>query len=64
MNLTIIFMIAGMGIGIAIIEEVLATMGKPIIAKLINVMGVVIALFVLVNMISQLFQSVKTLFQI
>lgn len=64
MDIDIIFKIAGIGVLIAIINQVLKMAGKDEIATLVTLAGVILVLFTIVGMISELFGTVKTLFSI
>lgn len=64
MDIDIIFKIAGIGVLTAIINQVLKMAGKDEIATVVTLAGVVIVLFSVVSMISELFATVKTLFAI
>ena len=62
MGIEIIFKIAGVGIITAVTNQILKYSGKDEIAMLTTLAGVVIVLFMVINMISQLFDTIKTLF--
>ena len=64
MGIDIIFKIASIGILTAIINQVLKLSGKDEVATLVSLTGIVIILFSVVTMISDLFNTVKTLFSI
>ena len=64
MDIDIIFKIAGIGVLTAIINQVLKMAGKDEIATVVTLAGVIIVLFTVVSMISELFTTVKTLFAI
>ena len=64
MGIDIIFKIAAIGILTAVTNQVLKYAGKDEIATLTTLAGVVIVLFMLVNMISELFTTVKSLFSL
>jgi len=57
-----LFKIAAAGILIIIIEKVLKSSGKEDISTLTNIAGVVIILLMIINLISKLFDSIKTMF--
>lgn len=61
-GIDIIFKIAGIGIITAVTNQILKYAGKDEIATLTTLAGVVIVLFMVINMISQLFDTIKTLF--
>lgn len=62
MGIDIIFKIAGIGIITAVTNQILKYAGKDEIATLTTLAGIVIVLFMVINMISQLFDTIKTLF--
>ncbi len=62
MGIDILFKIATIGILTAVINQILKYSGKDEIATLTTLAGVVIVLFMVVNMISELFSTVKNLF--
>lgn len=62
MDFNILFKIGGLGIVLVILEKVLKSSGKDEIATMVNIAGVVIILYMVINMISKLFDSVKTMF--
>ena len=64
MNIDIIFKIASLGVLTAIINQVLKMAGKDEIATLVTLAGIVIVLFSVVTMISDLFTTIKTLFNV
>lgn len=62
MDVSIIFKIAAVGILTAIINQVLKKADKDEIATLTTLAGLIITLLMVIDMISQLFDSLKTLF--
>lgn len=64
MDVDLIFKIAGIGMVTAILHIVLDKSGKEEYAYLTTLVGVVIVLGVVINLVSQLFDNVKTLFQL
>ncbi|MCM3633177.1 MULTISPECIES: stage III sporulation protein AC [Paenibacillus] len=62
MEITAIFQIAGVGIIIAIMHTVLKQMGKEDIAHWITLLGFVIGIFMVIDVIAQLFQEIKSIF--
>ncbi|MEA5014116.1 MAG: stage III sporulation protein AC [Candidatus Limiplasma sp.] len=59
-----LFKLAGLGVVVAVIHQVLTRAGREELATLATVVGVVIALFMVVELISQLLSSVKSIFQL
>lgn len=64
MEIDILFKIAGVGILTAIINQILKLSGKDEIATMVTIAGIIIVLFSVTTMISDLFNTVKTLFSI
>jgi len=62
MDVEIIFKIAAIGILTAVIGQVLKNSGKEDMATLSTLAGIVIVLFMVVGLVSDLFSSLKTLF--
>lgn len=62
MEITIIFKIAAVGIIVTILGQVLKQSGRDEQAFLISLAGLIIVLFWVVPYISQLFQTMETLF--
>ena len=58
----VLFKIGAMGILLMVIEKVLKGNGKDEIAVLANLAGMVIILITIIGMISNLFDTVKTMF--
>jgi stage III sporulation protein AC len=64
MDIDIIFKIAAIGIMTAVINQILKLSGKEEIATFVTLAGIIIVLFSVINMISELFTTVKTLFSL
>ncbi|MGL4741954.1 MAG: stage III sporulation protein AC [Sarcina sp.] len=64
MDLDLIFKLGGVGIILVILDKVLSSSGKSEIATLINLTGIVIILTMIITLISNLFESVKTMFML
>ena len=62
MGIEIIFKIAGIGIVVAIVAQVLKQSGKDEIATLTTLAGLIVVLLIVIDMISELFTSVQNLF--
>ena len=62
MGFEIIFKIAAIGILTAVVGQVLKQSGKDEIATLTTLAGLIIVLFMVLDLISSLFSSVKTMF--
>ena len=64
MDIQIIFKIASIGILTAVTNQILKYAGKDEIATLTTLAGVVVVLFLIINMVSDLFELVKSLFSL
>ncbi len=62
MDVDIIFKIAAIGILTAIIGQVLKQAGKDEISTLATLAGLIIVLLMVINLIADLFSSLKTIF--
>ena len=62
MDIEIILKIAGIGILIAIINQILKHFGKDEIATFTTLAGVIIVFIYVINMMSDLFGEIKTIF--
>ena len=62
MGVEVIFKIAAIGILIAVVGQVLKQAGKDEIATLTTLSGLIVVLFMVVDMINELFSTVKNLF--
>ncbi|NLW22398.1 MAG: stage III sporulation protein AC [Tissierellia bacterium] len=64
MNIDLIFKIASIGILLGILHIVLDKAGKEEFAHIVNLVGVIIVFTVVIGLISKLFNSIKTIFQL
>ena len=64
LDVSILFKIGGAGILLVVLDKVLKSSGKEDIAVITNIAGVVIILLMIVSLIGDLFQSVKTMFML
>ena len=64
MDIQIIFKIASIGILTAVTNQILKYAGKDEIATLTTLAGVVVVLFLIIEMVSDLFNMVKSLFSL
>ena len=62
MGIDIIFRIAGIGILTAIVSQILKKADKEEIATLVTLAGLVIVMIMVITMISQLFDTLRTMF--
>lgn len=64
MNIDLLFKIAGIGILVAVIHQVLTKAGREDQAMMTTLAGIVIVLTVVVKEISTLFETVRTVFNL
>ncbi|MBE5768390.1 MAG: stage III sporulation protein AC [Clostridiales bacterium] len=64
MQLDLLFQIAGVGILTTVISSVLSRSGREELATLTTVAGLALVLLMVVNLLSELFTSVRTIFQL
>ena len=62
MNVYIIFKIAAIGILITVITQVLKKSDRDDIATLVSLAGLIIVLTLVINMVSELFETIKNIF--
>ena len=64
MELDIIFKIAGIGILTAVLHSVLKSVGKEDLANLVTLAGLAVVLFMIIDLLSELFIHVRTVFML
>lgn len=64
MDVSIIFKIAAVGILVGVINQVLTKSGRDEQAMFVTLSGVIVVLFWIINYISDLFNTVQTLFNL
>lgn len=64
MNVDLIFQIAGVGIVVAVINQLLSRAGRDEQALLTTIAGLVVVLFILTERIGELFESIKRIFNL
>ena len=64
MNIDGIFRIAAIGILLAVLDQVLRRAGREDVATLVSLAGLVVVLYMIVNMVNGLFQNVKNVLQL
>lgn len=62
MNIDLLFQIAGVGILIIAVNQVLQKAGREDIAVLASVAGLVVVMFLVVDLVAQLLNNVKSIF--
>lgn len=63
MGIEIIFKIAGIGLITAIVGQILKQTGKDEIATFATIAGIIIVVFMVLGLISDLFETLQGLFQ-
>ena len=64
MNVDLLFQIAGIGILVSVIAQVLSRTGREDMAMLASVAGLVVVLLIVVNVVAQLLNNVNSIFQL
>ncbi|MCX7715223.1 MAG: stage III sporulation protein AC [Clostridia bacterium] len=64
MNADLIFQIAGIGIIVAVLNQLLVRSGREEQALLTTIAGLIVVLFIIVQQIGNLFDTVKTIFNL
>ncbi|MGE5678353.1 MAG: stage III sporulation protein AC [Pseudomonadota bacterium] len=64
MDINLIFKIAAIGIVITVLNRVLDQSGREEMAMMTTLAGVVVVLMMVISMISNLFNSVRTMFNL
>lgn len=60
----LLFKLAGLGIVVTVLSQVLTRAGREELGTLVTVAGLVIALLLVANLVSDLFTSLKSLFSL
>lgn len=63
-NVEIIFKIAAIGIVVSVLHRVLTSAGKEDQAMMTSLAGIIVVLVLIINMVHDFFQTVKTMFQL
>ncbi len=64
MNVDLIFQIAGVGIIVAVLNQLLTRAGREEQALLTTIAGLVVVLFIVTEQIGNLFDTVKSIFDL
>ncbi len=64
MNIDLLFKIAGIGIIVAVLHQILSKAGREDQAMMVTLAGMVVVLTVVIKEISALFQTVRTVFNL
>ena len=63
-DIDIIFKIAAIGIVVAVLAQVLIRAGREDQAMMTTLAGIIVVLMIIIDMIQQFFETVKTMFQL
>jgi len=63
-DVSMIFKIGAVGILVAVLNQVLIRTGREEQAMMVTLAGIVVVLMMVINMISELFDSVRTMFEL
>ena len=64
MNIDLIFKIAAIGIIVAVLNQLLIRSGREEQAMMTTLAGLLVVLYLIINMVSDFFQTVKTVFML
>lgn len=64
MDVNMIFKIAAVGILVAVLNQVLLRSGREEQAMMVALAGIIVVLMMVLNMVSRLFESVRTMFEL
>jgi len=64
MNVDLIFQIAGVGIVIAVLNQLLSRAGRDDMALMTTIAGLIAVLLIIIQEIGKLFEAVKTMFNL
>ena len=64
MSVDLVFRIAAIGILVAVLNQMLSRAGRDDMATMVTIAGLVIVLFMVIGVISDLFDSVKRVFNL
>ena len=62
MDISVVLKVAGVGLLVAVIHQILTRSGREEMATLVSVAGIIIVLFLLVDRVSDLFGTIKKIF--
>ena len=61
-QIDLLFKLAGLGVVVAVLCQVLTRAGREDMSTLVTVVGLVIALFLVVDLVADLFSSLQSIF--
>ena len=62
MDVSVVLKVAGVGLIVAVAHQILSRSGREEMAALVSVAGIIIVLFLIIDRVSDLFGSIKTVF--
>ena len=63
-SIDLVFKIAAIGILVAVLYQLLVRSGREDIATMVSIAGLVVVLLMVVDLVGQLFESVKQVFEL
>ena len=63
-QIDLLFKLAGLGVVVAVLSQVLTRAGREELGTLVTLVGLVIALFLVADLVADLFASLKSLFSL
>ncbi|MBQ6263784.1 MAG: stage III sporulation protein AC [Clostridia bacterium] len=64
MDISVVLKVAGVGLLVAVIHQILSRSGREEMATLVSVAGIIIVLFLIVDRVSDLFGTIKKIFEL
>lgn len=64
MDISVVLKVAGVGLLVAVIHQILVRSGREEMATLVSVAGIIIVLFLIVDRVSDLFGTIKKIFEL
>lgn len=64
MDVNLIFKIAAIGIVVSVLNQVLVRVGREEQAMMVTLTGIIVVLFMVIQLVNNFFTTVKTMFQL
>ena len=64
MDISVVLKVAGVGLLVAAVNQILSRTGREEMATLVSVAGIIIVLFLVVDRVSDLFGTIKKIFEL
>ena len=64
MSIDLVFRLAAIGIIVAVLSQLLSRAGRDDMATMVTIAGLVIALFMVVDLVRELFETIKIIFDL